>query len=69
MIEKLDTKSFLENYDWPIIDVRSPAEFEYAHIPGAYNIPLLEGTSPILRGSMRVALSSAIPSALKIASR
>ena len=24
----------------PILDVRSPAEFEYAHIPGAYNIPL-----------------------------
>ena len=42
MIEKIDTKSFLDNYDWPIIDVRSPAEFEYAHIPGAYNIPLLE---------------------------
>jgi len=42
MIEKLDTKSFLDNCDWPIIDVRSPAEFEYAHIPGACNIPLLE---------------------------
>ncbi len=42
MIEKLDTKSFLNNYDRPIIDVRSPAEFEYAHIPGALNIPLFE---------------------------
>jgi tRNA 2-selenouridine synthase len=26
----------------PIIDVRSPAEFEKAHIPGAINIPLFE---------------------------
>jgi len=25
---------------WPIIDVRSPAEFEHGHIPGAINIPL-----------------------------
>lgn len=42
MIEKLNAKSFLDDSDWPIIDVRSPAEFEFAHIPGAYNIPLLE---------------------------
>jgi len=26
--------------DWPIIDVRSPAEFEKGHIPDAINIPL-----------------------------
>jgi tRNA 2-selenouridine synthase len=26
--------------DQPIIDVRTPAEFEQAHIPGAHNIPL-----------------------------
>ena len=25
----------------PIVDVRSPAEFSKAHVPGAYNIPLL----------------------------
>ncbi len=26
----------------PLIDVRSPGEFEKAHIPGAINIPLFE---------------------------
>ena len=24
----------------PVIDVRSPAEFEHGHVPGALNIPL-----------------------------
>ncbi|HBG24003.1 MAG TPA: tRNA 2-selenouridine(34) synthase MnmH, partial [Rikenellaceae bacterium] len=24
----------------PIIDVRSPGEYEHAHIPGALNLPL-----------------------------
>jgi tRNA 2-selenouridine synthase len=26
----------------PVIDVRSPSEFQYGHIPGAYNIPLFD---------------------------
>lgn len=26
----------------PLIDVRSPAEYELAHIPGAYNIPIFD---------------------------
>lgn len=26
----------------PVIDVRSPSEFSYGHIPGAYNIPLFD---------------------------
>lgn len=25
---------------YPVLDVRSPAEFKHAHIPGAYNLPL-----------------------------
>jgi len=29
-----------ENPDLRILDVRTPAEFESAHIPGAYNVPL-----------------------------
>ncbi len=40
MIEKLNSKDFLDSADSPIIDVRSPAEFEQGHIPGAFNIPL-----------------------------
>ncbi len=42
MTEKLKVEAFLHDYNWPIIDVRSPAEFALAHIPGAKNIPLLE---------------------------
>lgn len=29
-----------ENADVRVLDVRTPAEFESAHIPGAYNVPL-----------------------------
>lgn len=38
---KLEAAEFLEaSKQTPIIDVRSPAEFEKGHIPGAVNIPL-----------------------------
>lgn len=42
MTEKINVEAFLNDFDWPIIDVRSPAEFSHAHIPGAFNIALLE---------------------------
>jgi len=28
--------------EFPVIDVRSPAEFEHGHMPGAHNIPLFD---------------------------
>ncbi len=38
---QLDPKDFLQNSkEGCIIDVRTPAEFEKGHIPGAFNIPL-----------------------------
>jgi tRNA 2-selenouridine synthase len=41
MPEKLDVISFLaEAKQYPLIDVRSPAEFERAHIPGAISFPI-----------------------------
>jgi len=41
IMEYLKPKYFLSNYeDVPVIDVRSPKEFEKGHIPGAKNIPL-----------------------------
>lgn len=41
MAKKITTKFFLEQAkELPIIDVRSPAEYAQAHIPGAINIPL-----------------------------
>ena len=40
-IEKINTEYFLElSKHHPVIDVRSPAEYNHAHIPGAYNLPL-----------------------------
>ncbi len=40
-IEKLQIDEFLElGKKLPVLDVRSPGEFEHAHIPGAYNLPL-----------------------------
>ncbi|MCF6332759.1 MAG: tRNA 2-selenouridine(34) synthase MnmH [Draconibacterium sp.] len=41
MITKLGIKDFFAaNYPLPLIDVRSPGEFEKGHIVGAVNIPL-----------------------------
>ena len=40
-IEKINVERFLElSRHYPVIDVRSPAEYNHAHIPGAYNLPL-----------------------------
>tara|TARA_R110001583_G_scaffold47395_6_gene148463 strand:- start:10221 stop:11249 length:1029 start_codon:yes stop_codon:yes gene_type:complete len=41
MITKLSAQDFLEKGKTiPMIDVRTPAEFEQGHIPGAINIPI-----------------------------
>jgi tRNA 2-selenouridine synthase len=40
-IEKINIQQFLElSKNHPLIDVRSPGEYNHAHIPGAYNLPL-----------------------------
>jgi tRNA 2-selenouridine synthase len=39
MVKEIDIKDFL-NTNNPLIDVRSPGEYEKAHIPEAVNIPL-----------------------------
>lgn len=40
-ITKLNTDEFLKLAEsHPVLDVRSPGEFEHAHIPGAYSLPL-----------------------------
>jgi len=36
----------------PIIDVRTPAEFEQGHIPGAYNIPLFTNEERAVVGTL-----------------
>ena len=40
-VEKIHIEQFLELSDLhPVIDVRSPGEYNHAHIPGAFNLPL-----------------------------
>lgn len=40
-LEKINIEYFLElSKHYPVIDVRSPAEYKHAHIPGAYSLPL-----------------------------
>jgi tRNA 2-selenouridine synthase len=40
-IEKLSIDRFLElGKTFPVLDVRSPGEYNHAHMPGAYNLPL-----------------------------
>jgi tRNA 2-selenouridine synthase len=39
--EKIQIEQFLElSKEYPVIDVRSAGEYNHAHIPGAYNLPL-----------------------------
>lgn len=40
-IEKIDINHFLTlSQELPCIDVRSPGEYDHAHLPGAFNVPL-----------------------------
>ena len=40
-VEKISVERFVElSQQFPVIDVRSEAEFQHAHVPGAYNLPL-----------------------------
>ena len=41
VIEKINIEQFLElAKQLPVLDVRSPGEYEHAHIPGAISSPL-----------------------------
>ena len=43
--EKIHIEQFLElAKQYPVIDVRSPGEYNHAHIPGALSIPLFTDT-------------------------
>ncbi|HJX70770.1 MAG TPA: tRNA 2-selenouridine(34) synthase MnmH [Bacteroidales bacterium] len=50
---KLNIIEFLEKYrTMPVIDVRSPAEFEHGHIPGAINLPLFNNEERSIVGTL-----------------
>lgn len=42
MVKTIDASRIYEYSDLPLIDVRTPAEYSLAHIPGAVNIPLFD---------------------------
>ncbi|PLX11001.1 MAG: tRNA 2-selenouridine(34) synthase MnmH [Marinilabiliales bacterium] len=51
MAEILSIEEFLlKAKDIPVIDVRSPAEFENGHIPGAFNIPIFSNDERAIVG-------------------
>lgn len=70
MIELLDAGAFLERgRDLPVVDVRSPLEFQKGHIPGAYNLHLFDDDERALLGYLYVQKSQeeAIQKGLQIA--
>ncbi|MCF8379858.1 MAG: tRNA 2-selenouridine(34) synthase MnmH [Bacteroidales bacterium] len=53
MADTVSIEAFLEGArSTPVIDVRSPAEYEQAHIPHSVNIPLLDNTERKLVGTL-----------------
>lgn len=51
-IEKINIEYFLElSKQHPVIDVRSPGEFNHAHIPGAFNLPLFSDEERAIVGT------------------
>jgi tRNA 2-selenouridine synthase len=50
---KLNITDFLDkSRTMPVIDVRSPAEFEHGHIPGAMNLPLFTNEERSIVGTL-----------------
>jgi tRNA 2-selenouridine synthase len=39
-VKQIEPSELWEWPDWPILDVRTPAEYAKGHIPGAFNLPL-----------------------------
>jgi tRNA 2-selenouridine synthase len=50
-IEKIKISEFITlAARYPVIDVRSPGEFQHAHIPGAYSLPLFSRSGKAVVG-------------------
>jgi tRNA 2-selenouridine synthase len=55
MICPIEPTSFLkQSTRFPVIDVRSPGEFEQGHVPGAINIPLFDDSERAVVGTLYV---------------
>jgi len=52
MIKRISISEFISiASDFPIFDVRSPGEYEHAHIPGAYPLPLFSNEERAIVGT------------------
>lgn len=53
MATPVSIEKFLElGKQFPVIDVRTPAEFEQGHIPGAHNVPLFSNDDRVVVGTL-----------------
>src|SRR5947199_155554 len=51
MIHRIESDELIKIQDVvPVADVRTPAEFEKGHIPGAFNLPLFSNEERVLVG-------------------
>lgn len=69
MIKRIDIKDFIQKIDsLPIIDVRSPKEYEFGHVVNAVNIPLFDNDERAVVGTKyhKINRDAAIMSGLKI---
>ncbi len=52
-VEKIQIQEFISlSADYPVLDVRSPGEFQHAHIPGAYSLPLFTDQERAIVGTL-----------------
>ena len=52
-VEKISVERFVElSQQFPVIDVRSEGEFNHAHVPGAYNLPLFNNEERKIVGTI-----------------
>lgn len=53
MVSKLNIEEFLtRSQNHPVLDVRSPGEFDHAHIPGAISLPLFSNEERAIIGTI-----------------
>ena len=52
MIKRIDIAAYLAGEQCPLLDVRTPAEFEKGHIPGAFNLPLFTNEERVEVGTI-----------------
>lgn len=52
-VERIQIQEFISmSADYPVLDVRSPGEFQHAHIPGAYSLPLFTDQERAIVGTL-----------------